>query len=109
MPHTRRIKRALTCELEHKTQSNTHQNNIGSNQTIQPLKLPDDEKDADWLHTNQQLNEIAITNPTTSELCIPIFSAINLKKKKKKKKKTVCPNGLEEPIYGCTHRFESTR
>ena len=83
-PHTRRIKRVLTCELDHKAQSKTHQDNTSANQTIQLLNLADDEKGCDWLHTNQPLNKCAITNPTTSEQCIAISPAINLRKKKRK-------------------------
>ena len=59
------------------------QNNRSIDNQIRPNQLLSEDQDADWLHTNQQLNEISITNPDTSEKCLPIFSAINLIKKRK--------------------------
>ena len=35
------------------------------------------------LHTNQQLNEIAITGPNTNEKYVPNFSSVTLKKNRK--------------------------
>ena len=64
-------------------QPNNHQGNTNDNQKVQSPKSPDDEKDADSLNTNQQLNVIAITDPTTDEQCVLILSAITLKIKGK--------------------------
>ena len=41
-----------------------------------------DSKDVDWFHTNQQLNGMDITSPASNEKCVPIFSAITLKRRR---------------------------
>ena len=83
IPHTRRIKRALTCELDNVVQPNHPKNSSNTDSQTQHTEPQRQDLDADWIYTYQQLNEIAITKPTTSEQCIPILSAINLKRKKK--------------------------
>ena len=82
-PRTRRVKRTLTCEFNQQTEAKTATNSpLITTQTSreEPTNL---EQDEEWIQTNKQLHEIAITDPETSEKCIPIFSAINLKKKRK--------------------------
>ena len=82
-PRTRRVKRKLTSEFNPtkndnpKTHNSPREVQTPSNETHKP------DQDEDWIHTNKQLNEIAITDPETSKKCIPIFSAIHLKKKRK--------------------------
>ena len=82
IPRTRRIKRALTANST-KWCHQTTQNSSNTDSQTQHNEIHRQDQDADWLYTNQQLNEIAITNAITSEQCIPIFSAINLKTKRK--------------------------
>ena len=82
-PRTRRVKRKLTSEFNPtkndnpKTHNSPREVQTPNNETHKP------DQDEDWIHTNKQLNEIAITDPETSEKCKPIFSAIHLKKKRK--------------------------
>ena len=82
-PRTRRVKRTLTNEFNQRAKTNPviDGSPTGTQSPTRQLHIP--EQDEDWIHTNKQLNEIVITDPDTSEKCIPIFSAINLKKKRK--------------------------
>ena len=86
MPTTKprtRIKRTLTCEFNQKTKTNPAIDSSPTSTQTPTRELYNPEEDEDWIHTNKQLNEIVITDPDTSEKCLPIFSAINLKKKRK--------------------------
>ena len=91
-PRTRRVKRTLTCEFNQMAKPSHPKDNPSIDNQNRHNELLRESQDADWLYTNQQLNEIAITNPDTSQKCITIFSAINLKKKRKM---LFAPNGLQ--------------
>ena len=67
--------------LHNPTRQSTDDTNHNTN--VQHLELPNDEKDADWLDTNQLLDGISITSLNTKERNVPILSALTLKKKRK--------------------------
>ena len=77
----RTIERAHRCELDHNFQHNNH-DNTKDNNNVQAFVSANNEKDADWLHTNQQLNGNAITSSNTNEQCVLIFAANTLKNEK---------------------------
>ena len=80
-PRTRRVKRRLTSEFNPTEKANPTTHNSPSEIQTPTNEPHKPEQDDDWIHTNKQLNEIAITQ--SSEKCIPIFSAVHLKKKRK--------------------------
>ena len=82
-PRTRRVKRRLTSEFNLTEKPNPTAHNSPSETQTPTNETHKPEQDEDWIHTNKKLNEIAITDPETSEKCIPLFSAIHLKKKRK--------------------------
>ena len=77
---TRRVKRTLTCEFNQIAEPSHPQDHPSIDNQNRHNELLSESQDANWLHTNQQLNEIAITNPDTSENCIPILGLTFLKK-----------------------------
>ena len=80
-PRTRRVKRTLTCKFNQKAKTKSAIDSSPTGTQTPTKELYNPEQDEDCFHTNKQLNEIVITDPDTSEKCIPIFSAINLKNK----------------------------
>ena len=82
-PRTRRVKQTLTCEFNQKAKTNRAIDSSPTSIQTPNIETLNPEQDEDWIHTNKQLNKIVITDLDTSEKCIPIFSAINLKKKRK--------------------------
>ena len=104
-PRTSCVKQTLTYGFNRTAKTNpTIDSSPTDTQT--PIKeLHNQDQDEDWIHTNKQLNEITITDPDTSEKCIPIFSAINLKKKED----VFRPDGLQQFISRCTRRLGITR